>query len=191
VDAAHKLTLLASLAFGIPVQFDKAHIEGLSRLAAEDIAHAERLGYRIKLLGITRRREDGIELRVHPTLVPVSCLLANVEGAMNAVLVNGDIVGPTMYYGQGAGELPTASAVVADLVDVTRLEAADPGHRVPHLAFQPDAMDDTPVLPIAEVISSYYLRMRVQDRPGVLADIAGILSEMGISIGSMFQEPYG
>lgn len=191
IDAAHKLTLLASLAFGIPVQFDKAHIEGISSLAAEDIAHAERLGYRIKLLGMTRRREDGIELRVHPTLVPVSCLLANVEGAMNAVLVSGDMVGPTMYYGQGAGELPTASAVVADLVDVTRLEAADPGHRVPHLAFQPDAMDDTPVLPVAEVISSYYLRMRVQDRPGVLADIAGILAEMGISIGSMFQEPHG
>ncbi|MDS1142092.1 homoserine dehydrogenase [Pusillimonas sp. SM2304] len=191
VDAAHKLTLLASLAFGIPVQFDKAHIEGISSLAAEDIAHAERLGYRIKLLGMTRRREDGIELRVHPTLVPVSCLLANVEGAMNAVLVSGDMVGPTMYYGQGAGELPTASAVVADLVDVTRLEAADPGHRVPHLAFQPDAMDDTPVLPVAEVVSSYYLRLRVQDRPGVLADIAGILAEMGISIGSMFQEPHG
>lgn len=191
VDAAHKLTLLASLAFGIPVQFDKAHIEGISSLAQEDIAHAERLGYRIKLLGITRRRPDGIELRVHPTLVPVDCLLANVEGAMNAVLVSGDMVGPTLYYGQGAGELPTASAVVADLVDVTRLEAADPHHRVPHLAFQPDAMDDTPVLPMSEVQSSYYLRLRVQDRPGVLADLAGILSDVGISIGSMFQEPHG
>ncbi len=191
VDAAHKLTLLASLAFGIPVQFDKAHIEGISSLAQEDIAHAERLGYRIKLLGITRRRADGIELRVHPTLVPMECLLANVEGAMNAVLVSGDMVGPTLYYGQGAGELPTASAVVADLVDVTRLQAADPEHRVPHLAFQPDAMDDTPVLPISEVHSSYYLRMRVQDRPGVLADISRILSEVGISIGSMFQQPSG
>ncbi|HEY9572232.1 MAG TPA: homoserine dehydrogenase [Pusillimonas sp.] len=191
VDAAHKLTLLASLAFGIPVQFDKAHIEGISSLAQEDIAHAERLGYRIKLLGITRRRADGIELRVHPTLVPMECLLANVEGAMNAVLVSGDMVGPTLYYGQGAGELPTASAVVADLVDVTRLQAADPEHRVPHLAFQPDAMDDTPVLPISEIHSSYYLRMRVQDRPGVLADIARILSEVGISIGSMFQQPSG
>ena len=191
VDAAHKLTLLASLAFGIPVQFDKAHIEGISSLAQEDIAHAERLGYRIKLLGITRRRPDGIELRVHPTLVPIDCLLANVEGAMNAVLVSGDMVGPTLYYGQGAGELPTASAVVADLVDVTRLEAADPHHRVPHLAFQPDAMDDTPVLPMSEVRSSYYLRLRVQDRPGVLADLAGILSDAGISIGSMFQEPHG
>lgn len=191
VDAAHKLTLLASLAFGIPVQFDKAHIEGISSLAQEDIAHAERLGYRIKLLGITRRRKDGIELRVHPTLVPIECLLANVEGAMNAVLVSGDMVGPTLYYGQGAGELPTASAVVADLVDVTRLQAADPEHRVPHLAFQPDAMDDTPVLPVADVRSSYYLRVRVQDRPGVLADIARILSDEGISIGSMFQQPHG
>lgn len=191
VDAAHKLTLLASLAFGIPVQFDKAHIEGISTLAQEDIAHAERLGYRIKLLGITRRRDDGIELRVHPTLVPIDCLLANVEGAMNAVLVHGDMVGATLYYGQGAGELPTASSVVADLVDVTRLQAADPDHRVPHLAFQPDAMEDIRILPVAEVQSSYYLRLRVEDRPGVLADLARILSESGISIGSMFQEPHG
>ncbi|WP_353153879.1 homoserine dehydrogenase [Pollutimonas bauzanensis] len=191
VDAAHKLTLLASLAFGIPVQFDKAHIEGISSLAQEDIAHAERLGYRIKLLGITRRRDDGVELRVHPTLVPIDCLLANVEGAMNAVLVHGDMVGATLYYGQGAGELPTASSVVADLVDVTRLQAADPEHRVPHLAFQPDAMEDIRILPVAEVQSSYYLRLRVEDRPGVLADLARILSESGISIGSMFQEPHG
>jgi homoserine dehydrogenase len=191
VDAAHKLTLLASLAFGIPVQFDKAHIEGISSLAQEDIAHAERLGYRIKLLGITKRRADGIELRVHPTLIPTERLLANVEGAMNAVLVNGDMVGATLYYGQGAGALPTASAVVADLVDVTRLQAADPEHRVPHLAFQPDAMADTPILPISEVVSSYYLRLHVDDRPGVLADLARILAESGISIGSMFQEPHG
>jgi homoserine dehydrogenase len=191
VDAAHKLTLLASLAFGIPVQFDKAYIEGISTLAREDIAHAERLGYRIKLLGITRRRDDGVELRVHPTLVPTECLLANVEGAMNAVLVYGDAVGPTLYYGQGAGELPTASAVVADLVDVTRLQSADPDHRVPHLAFQPDAMDDIAVLPMADVRSSYYLRLRVEDRPGVLADLARVLSDAGISIGSMFQEPHG
>ncbi|NLY28623.1 MAG: homoserine dehydrogenase [Alcaligenaceae bacterium] len=191
VDAAHKLTLLASLAFGIPVQFDKAHIEGISGLESEDIAHAERLGYRIKLLGITRRTENGIELRVHPTLVPKGHLIANVEGAMNAVLVKGDAVGPTLYYGQGAGELPTASAVVADLVDVTRLETADPLHRVPHLAFQPDAVKDIPILPASEIQSSYYLRMRVADRPGVLADVARILADAGISIGSMFQDPSG
>jgi homoserine dehydrogenase len=189
VDAAHKLTLLASLAFGVPVQFDKAYIEGISGLAQEDIAHAERLGYRIKLLGITRRRPDGIELRVHPALVPAERLLANVEGPMNAVLVRGDAVGPTLYYGQGAGEEPTASAVVADLVDVTRLHTADPGNRVPHLAFQPDAMSDTPILPIDKVRTSYYLRLRVDDRPGVLADIARILAEHRISIGSMIQQP--
>jgi len=191
VDAAHKLTLLASLAFGVPVQFDKAYVEGITRLAKEDIAHAERLGYRIKLLGLTRLRPDGIELRVHPTLVPATRLIANVEGAMNAVLVRGDAVGPTLYYGQGAGEEPTASAVVADLVDVTRLHTADPNHRVPHLAFQPDAMSDVPILPIAEVRSSYYLRMRVEDQPGVLADVARILADAGISIGSMIQEPSG
>ncbi len=189
VDAAHKLTLLASLAFGIPVQFERAHIEGISQLAQEAIAHAERLGYRIKLLGITKRCPNGIELRVHPALVPAERLLANVEGAMNAVLVSGDAVGPTLYYGQGAGEEPTASAVVADLVDVTRLHTADPGNRVPHLAFQPDAMSDTPILPIEEVKTSYYLRLRVEDRPGVLADIARILADRGISIGSMIQEP--
>jgi homoserine dehydrogenase len=190
VDAAHKLTLLASLAFGIPVQFGQAYIEGISNLASEDIDHAERLGYRIKLLGITRRRESGIELRVHPALVPIDRLLASVEGAMNAVQVYGDAVGGTLYYGQGAGELPTASAVVADLVDVTRLLAADPEHRVPHLAFQPDAMDDTPILPMSEVLSSYYLRLRVEDRPGVRADLARILADCEISIGSMFQEPH-
>jgi homoserine dehydrogenase len=191
VDAAHKLTLLASLAFGIPVQFDRAYIEGISHLASEDIAHAERLGYRIKLLGITRHRPDGIELRVHPTLVPAGCLLASVEGAMNAVLVRGDAVGPSMYYGQGAGALPTASAVVADLVDVARLQMADPEHQVPHLAFQPDAMADFPILPMAEVRTSFYLRLRVDDRPGVLADLARILSQAKISVGSMFQQPHG
>ncbi|CCJ49137.1 homoserine dehydrogenase [Bordetella parapertussis] len=189
VDAAHKLTLLASLAFGVPVQFDKAYVEGITQLAQEDIAHAERLGYRIKLLGITKRRVDGIELRVHPTLVPAERLLANVEGAMNAVLVRGDAVGPTLYYGQGAGEEPTASAVVADLVDVTRLHTADPGHRVPHLAFQPDALFDLQILSIEEVSTSYYLRMRVDDQPGVLADIARILADRSISIGSMIQQP--
>lgn len=191
VDAAHKLSLLASLAFGIPVQFEKAYIEGITALAKEDIEHAERLGYRIKLLGITRRTENGIELRVHPTLIPAERLLASVEGAMNAVVVSGDMVGPTLYYGQGAGELPTASAVVADLVDVTRLLLADPGHHVPPLAFQPGAMADTPILPMDDVISSYYLRLRVEDRPGVLADLAKVLAKHQISIGSMFQEPHG
>jgi homoserine dehydrogenase len=189
VDAAHKLTLLASLAFGVPIQFEKAHVEGISQLAREDIAHAERLGYRIKLLGITRRREQGIELRVHPALVPAERLLANVEGAMNAVLVSGDAVGPTLYYGQGAGGEPTASAVVADLVDVTRLHTADPGNRVPHLAFQPDAMSDIAILPIAQVRTSYYLRLSVDDQPGVLADLARLLADLRISIGSMLQEP--
>lgn len=191
VDAAHKLALLASLAFGIPVQFDKAYVEGITGLAQEDIAHADRLGYRIKLLGITKRRADGIELRVHPTLVPSDRLLANVEGAMNAVLVAGDMVGTTIHYGQGAGALPTASAVVADLVDVARLDSAEPGHRVPYLAFQHDALDDTPVLPIADIVSSYYLRLRVVDQPGVLADISRILADADVSIGSMFQQPYG
>lgn len=191
VDAAHKLTLMASLAFGVPVQFDKAYTEGISNLASEDIVHAERLGYRIKLLGITKHRPDGIELRVHPTLVPDHCMLASVQGAMNAVLVNGDAVGQTMYYGQGAGALPTASAVIADLVDVARLQMADPEHRVPHLAFQPDAMADIPILPMAEVITSFYLRLRVDDRPGVLADLSRILATSGISVGSMFQQPYG
>jgi len=189
VDAAHKLTLLASLAFGIPVQFDKAYIEGISKLDSEDIRMAEQLGYRIKLLGITRKRPEGIELRVHPALVPAQSMLANVEGAMNAVLVRGDAVGQTLYYGKGAGEEPTASSVVADLVDVTRLHTADPGNRVPHLAFQPDAMADTPILPIDEVITSYYLRLSVADQPGVLADIARVLANAKISIGSMVQLP--
>lgn len=189
VDAAHKLSLLASLAFGVPVQFDKAHIEGITTLAAEDIAHAERLGYTVKLLGITRAREQGIELRVHPTLVPSESMLANVQGAMNAVMVHGDAVGSTVYYGAGAGELPTASAVVADLVDVARLVDADHDHRVPYLAFQQNAMADTPVMAMDDVQSSYYLRLRVEDRPGVLADIARILADSSISIGSMFQEP--
>jgi len=191
VDAAHKLTLLASIAFGIPVQFNKTHTEGISHLAREDIAHAERLGYRIKLLAITRRSERGIELRVHPTLIPSERLLANVEGAMNAVLVSGDAVGPTLYYGQGAGELPTASAVVADLVDVARAFDVDPAHRVPHLGFRPESMVDIPILSMDDVVSSYYLRLRVEDRPGVLADLARILADADISIGSMFQEPHG
>ncbi|NLY65424.1 MAG: homoserine dehydrogenase [Alcaligenaceae bacterium] len=188
VDAAHKLTLLASLAFGIRVQFDKAYIEGIINLEQEDIVHAERLGYRIKLLGITKRRPDGIELRVHPALVPAQKLLANVEGAMNAVVVKGDAIGETLYYGAGAGAEPTASAVVADLVDVTRLHTTDPGHRVPHLAFQPNALADINILPISEIRTSYYLRFLVEDRPGVLADVTRILADKSISISAMVQE---
>lgn len=191
IDAAHKLSLLASLAFGIPVQFSKAHIEGITSLAQEDIRHAQRLGYTVKLLGITRARKEGIELRVHPTLIPADSMLANVQGAMNAVLVHGDAVGQTVYYGAGAGALPTASAVVADLVDVARMLDATPAQRVPYLAFQPDAMADTPILPMQDVVSSYYLRLRVDDRPGVLADVARILAQSNISIGSMIQEPAG
>ncbi len=188
IDAAHKATLMASIAFGIPVQFDKAHIEGITTLQAVDIGYAEQLGYRIKLLGITRRTEHGIELRVHPTLIPAKRLIANVEGAMNAVLVQGDAVGATLYYGKGAGAEPTASAVIADLVDITRLATADPGHRVPHLAFQPNAMADTPILPIAEITTSYYLRLHVADKLGVLAAVTGILADADISIDAMLQK---
>ena len=191
IDAAHKLTILSALAFGIPMQFAKAYTEGISRLTQEDIGYAEELGYRIKLLGITRRAKKGIELRVHPTLVPARRLIANVEGVMNAILVKGDAVGATMYYGAGAGSQPTASAVVADLVDVTRLITADPEHRVPHLAFQPDQLSDVPILPIGEVETSYYLRMRVLDRPGVLARITRILADSRISIDAMVQKEPG
>ena len=187
VDAAHKITILSALAFGIPMQFDKAHVEGISKLDAADIKYAEQLGYRIKLLGITKRTAEGVELRVHPTLIPTKRLIANVEGAMNAVLVQGDAVGATLYYGKGAGAEPTASAVIADLVDVTRMHTADPEHRVPHLAFQPGAVEDTPILPLSEVETSYYLRLRVEDRPGVLADIARILADQQISIDAMIQ----
>jgi homoserine dehydrogenase len=188
IDAAHKLTIISAIAFGIPMQFEKAYTEGISKLTRKDIEYAEALGYRIKLLGITRRAKKGIELRVHPTLVPASRLIANVEGVMNAVLAKGDAVGATMYYGAGAGSQPTASAVVADLVDVTRLITADPEHRVPHLAFQPDQLSSTPILPMGEVQTSYYLRMRVVDRPGVLADITRILAAARISIGAMVQK---
>jgi homoserine dehydrogenase len=189
VDAAHKLTLLSAIAFGIPVQFDKAHVEGIRGLSALDIKYAEQLGYRVKLLGITRRRDElgGIELRVHPTLIPSSRLIANVEGAMNAVLVQGDAVGSTLYYGKGAGAEPTASAVVADLVDVTRLATADPDHRVPHLAFQADRLSDVPLLPMAGVRSAYYLRLRVADETGVLSRITTILAENDISIDAVLQ----
>ncbi|MEW6705540.1 MAG: homoserine dehydrogenase [Pseudomonadota bacterium] len=189
VDAAHKATIMSAIAFGVPVQFDKAHVEGITQLQAQDIKYAEQLGYRIKLLGITKRRDDvgGIELRVHPTLVPAKRLIANVEGAMNAVVVQGDAVGTTLYYGKGAGSEPTASAVVADLVDITRLHTADPDHRVPHLAFQPDRLADTPILPIEQVITSFYLRIKVADEAGVLARVTGILAEHGISIDALLQ----
>ena len=188
VDAAHKITILSALAFGIPMQFDKAYIEGISKLDAIDIRYAEQLGYRIKLLGITKRTDEGVELRVHPTLIPSKRLIANVEGAMNAVLVQGDAVGSTLYYGKGAGAEPTASAVIADLVDVTRMHTADPGNRVPHLAFQPDQLSDLPILPMAEVITRYYLRLRVLDKPGVLADITRILADECISIDALIQK---
>ena len=188
IDAAHKLTILSAIAFGIPMQFDRAYTEGISKLTREDVQYAEELGYRIKLLGIARRAENGIELRVHPTLIPERRLIANVDGAMNAVLVKGDAVGPTLYYGAGAGAEPTASAVVADLVDVTRLHTADPHHRVPHLAFQPDQLADTPILPMHEVRTAYYLRLRAFDRPGVLADITRILADSDISIDAMVQK---
>jgi homoserine dehydrogenase len=191
IDAAHKITILSALAFGIPMQFDKAHVEGISKLDADDIKYAEQLGYRIKLLGITRRRPEGVELRVHPTLIPAKRLIANVEGAMNAVLVQGDAVGATLYYGKGAGAEPTASAVIADLVDVTRMHTADPEHRVPHLAFQPGAVEDTPILPLSEVETSYYLRLRVEDKPGVLADITRILADQQISTAAMIQREPG
>ncbi|HET7763534.1 MAG TPA: homoserine dehydrogenase [Burkholderiales bacterium] len=187
VDAAHKLTIMSAIAFGIPMQFDKCYKEGISKLTQADIRYAEQLGYRIKLLGITKRTEQGIELRVHPTLIPAKRLIANVEGVMNAVLVKGDAVGPTMYYGAGAGAEPTGSAVVADLVDITRLHTADPEHRVPHLAFQPDRMSTLKVLPMDEVVTSYYLRMQVADKPGVLADITRILADGSISIDAMVQ----
>ena len=188
VDAAHKATLMAAIAFGIPIQFDKCHIEGITRLQAADIRYAEQLGYRIKLLGIAKRKTHGVELRVHPTLIPAKRLIANVEGAMNAVLVWGDAVGATLYYGKGAGAEPTASAVIADLVDVTRLHTADPQHRVPHLAFQPDRMSNLPILPLEEVETACYLRMRAFDRPGVLADVTRILADLNISIDAMIQK---
>ena len=188
VDAAHKITILSALAFGIPMQFEKAYIEGISKLDAIDIKFAEQLGYRIKLLGLAKRTQDGIELRVHPTLIPSKRLIANVEGAMNAVLIEGDAVGATLYYGKGAGAEPTASAVIADLVDVTRMHTADPLNRVPHLAFQPNQLADLKILPMDEVQTSYYLRLRVADKPGVLADITRILADEQISIDAVIQK---
>jgi homoserine dehydrogenase len=188
VDAAHKLTIMAAIGFGIPMRFSDAYVEGISRLTQQDIRYAGELGYRIKLLGIAKRKPAGVELRVHPTLIPQRRLIANVEGVMNAILVKGDAVGQTMYYGAGAGAEPTASAVVADLVDVARTMTADPEHRVPHFAFQPDRMADLPILPMGEVETRYYLRLRVADRPGVLADITRALADVGISIEAMVQK---
>lgn len=188
IDAAHKLTILSAIAFGIPVQFDKAYTEGISKLTDKDIKYAEQLGYRIKLLGITRWTAAGIELRVHPTLIPEKRLIANVEGVMNAILVKGDAVGATLYYGRGAGAEATASAVIADLVDVTRMLTSDPEHRVPHLAFQPDQLRDTPILPITKVETAYYLRLSVFDKPGVMADVTRILADSHISIDAMLQK---
>src|SRR5690606_458699 len=187
VDAAHKAALMSAIAFGVPMQFEAAHIEGISNLQSIDITYAGQLGYRIKLIALSCRRPEGVELRVHPTLIPRDRLLANVEGPMNAVLVQGDAVGPTLYYGAGAGAEPTASAVIGVLGDVTRLRTADPEQRVPHLAFQPDQVHDIKVLPIEDVITSYYLRMRVDDKPGVLAEITGILAQRSISIEAMLQ----
>ncbi len=191
IDAAHKLTILGSLAFGIPLQFDRCYTEGISKIEAQDVAYAGQLGYRIKHLGIARRCENGIELRVHPTLIPQRRLIANVDGVMNAVLVKGDAVGPTLYYGAGAGSLPTASAVVADLVDVVRALTTDPTNRVPHLAFQPDELADTPVLSMDQVETAYYLRLTALDEPGVMARIASILGEHGISIEAIQQKEPG
>jgi homoserine dehydrogenase len=188
IDAAHKASIMSAIAFGTPVQFDKAYVEGITNLQAIDIRYAEQLGYRIKLLGITRRTAHGIELRVHPTLIPKNRLIANVEGAMNAVLVQGDAVGATLYYGKGAGAEPTASAVIADLVDIARLAAADPVYRVPSLAYQTQSLANTPILPMSEIITSYYLRLRVADQPGVLADITRILADASISIDAMLQK---
>ena len=188
VDAAHKATIMAAIAFGIPMQFDKAYVEGISQLHAIDINYAEQLGYRIKLLGITKRTGKGIELRVHPTLIPNTRLIANVEGAMNAVLVQGDAVGASLYYGKGAGAEPTASAVIADLVDITRLASADPEHRVPHLAFQPNAINQEVILPMSEITTCYYLRLRVADQAGVLADVTRIMADSSISIDAMLQK---
>lgn len=188
VDAAHKATIMSAIAFGVPVQFDKAYVEGITKLSATDIRYAEQLGYRIKLLGIAKRANGGIELRVHPTLIPAKRLIANVEGAMNAVQVFGDAVGTTLYYGKGAGSEPTASAVIADLVDVVRLQAVDPSKRVPYLAFQEDKVSDTAILPIGEITTSYYLRLQVADVTGVLADITRILADKGISIDALLQK---
>ncbi len=188
IDAAHKLTIIGSIAFGIPLQFERTYTEGITRISPQDVLYAGEFGYRIKHLGIARKGERGVEMRVHPTLIPERRLIANVDGVMNAVLVKGDAVGPTLYYGAGAGAEPTASAVIADLVDVVRALTSDPENRVPHLAFQPDELTDLPVLDMEEVETSYYLRMTVRDVPGVMAEIAGILAQHGISIEAIKQK---
>ena len=188
IDAAHKLCILASIAFGVPLQFDKVYTEGISRITREDVNYAEEFGYRIKHLGYTRKTDKGIELRVHPTLIPERRLIANVDGVMNAVLVKADAVGPTLYYGAGAGAEPTASAVVADIIDVVRTLTADPENRVPHLAFQPHALSDVPILPMDDVETAYYLRMQASDKPGVLAEVTSILGAAGISIEAILQK---
>ncbi len=188
IDAAHKLTIMGSIAFGVPLQFDKTYTEGISKIQPQDVVYAEQLGYRIKHLGITRKTDKGIEQRVHPTLIPERRLIANVDGVMNAVVVMGDAVGPTLYYGAGAGALPTASAVVADVIDVVRALTTDPENRVPHLAFQPNALSDLPILAMEDVETAYYLRMQVIDKPGVLAAVTGIFGESGISIEAILQK---
>jgi homoserine dehydrogenase len=188
IDAAHKLTIIASIAFGIPLQFDKCYTEGITKITRDDVVYAAELGYRIKHLGVTRRTEAGVELRVHPTLIPHRRLIANVDGVMNAVLVHGDAVGPTLYYGAGAGAEPTASAVVADIIDVARTLTVDPENRVPHLAFQADQLSDLPVLGMEAVETAYYLRLQAEDRPGVLADVSRILGDQGISIEALIQK---
>ena len=188
IDAAHKLMILAAIGFGIPMQFDKAYTEGITKLESKDIRYAEELGYRVKLLGITKRSAEGVELRVHPTLIPEKRLVANVNGAMNAVLVKGDAVGPTLYFGAGAGAEPTASAVIADLIEVARMASVSVEQRVPYLAFQPDQFLNLAILPISEINSSYYLRMRAMDKPGVLADVTRILGDRSISIDAMMQK---
>jgi homoserine dehydrogenase len=189
IDAAHKASIMAAIAFGVRMPFKSAYIEGITQLQSQDIRFAEQLGYRIKLLGIAKQTSDGIELRIHPCLVPAKSIIANVEGAMNAVMVQADAVGTTLYYGKGAGSEPTASAVIADLVDITRLQTADPLNRVPHLAFQPQEMRDIPILSIDKVLTAYYLRLGVADQAGVLASVTGILAEFNISIDAMLQQP--
>ncbi len=191
IDAAHKLCILSSIAFGVPLQFDRVYTEGISKIAQEDVTFASQLGYRIKHLGITRATEKGIEMRVHPTLIPEKRLIANVNGVMNAVLIMADKLGPSLYYGAGAGSEPTASAVVADIIDVARSLTTDPDNRVPHLAFQPDQINDTPILDMDEVESAYYLRMKAEDKPGVMADITRIMGENHISIEAILQKEPG